>query len=87
MMRRMPLTTGTVMHGSVDLGDDGLVARVTGFEELDDARQTAGDVLRLGGGARDLRQNVARIDLLAVVDHDVGAGGEQVLPLFALASL
>jgi hypothetical protein len=27
-----------------------------GFEELDDARQTAGDVLRLGGGAGDLRQ-------------------------------
>ena len=74
-----------VMHGSVDLGDDGLVARVTGFEQLDDARQTAGDVLGLGGGAGDLRQHVARVDVLAVVDHDVGAGREQVLPLFAFA--
>jgi hypothetical protein len=53
MTRRMPLTTGpwcTVPSTS----DDSLVARVTGFEQLDDARQTAGDVLRLGRGARDL---------------------------------
>ena len=33
-----------VMHGSIDLGDDRFVPRVTRFEELDDARQTAGDV-------------------------------------------
>jgi hypothetical protein len=44
----------TVMHRSLNLGDDSLVARMTGFEQLDDARQTAGDVLRLGRGARDL---------------------------------
>ena len=58
---------------------------MTGFEELDDARQTAGDVLGLGGGAGDLREHVAGVDVLAVVDHDVGAGREQVLPLVAFA--
>jgi hypothetical protein len=35
--------------------------RSTGFEQLDDAGQTAGDVLRLGPGARDLGQDVARV--------------------------
>ena len=73
-----------VMHRAVDLGDDGLIARVAGFEELDDARQTAGDVLGLGRGARDLGENVARVDLLAVLHHDVGAGREQVTLLLAL---
>ena len=73
-----------VMHRAVDLGDDGLIARVTGFEQLDDARQTAGDVLRLGRGARDLGQDVARVDLLAVLHHDVGAGRQQVALLLAL---
>ena len=38
-----------------------------GLEELDDARQTAGDVLGLGRGARDLGQHVAGVDLLAVL--------------------
>src|SRR3954468_6454451 len=74
----------TVMHRALDLGDDSLVARVTGFEELDDARQTAGDVLRLGRGARDLGQDVSRVDLVAVLHHDVGAGGKQVTLLLAL---
>ena len=46
----------SVMHGAVDLGDDRFVTRVTRFEQLDDARQTAGDVLRLRRGARDTSQ-------------------------------
>src|SRR5450631_2068993 len=33
----------TVMHRSLNLGDDSLVARVAGFEQLDDPRQTAGN--------------------------------------------
>ena len=60
---------------------------MAGFEELDHARQTAGDVLGLGRGPGDLRENVARVNVLAVVHHDVGAGREQVLPLLALAGL
>src|SRR5213075_2403301 len=39
-----------VMHDAVDLGDDRLVAGMTRFEQLDYARQTAGDVLRLRRG-------------------------------------
>ena len=82
------LDDGSVMHGSIDLGDDGLVARVPGFEELDDARQTAGDVLGLGGGAGNLREHVAGVNVLAVVDHDVGAGREAgTCALLALAGL
>src|SRR6185436_1543224 len=76
-----------VMHGSVELGDDGLVARMASLEQLDHARQTAGDVLGLRGGAGDLRQDVARVDLLPVMHHDVGAGREQVLALVAFARL
>ncbi len=37
----------TVMHRSLNLGDDSLVARMASFEELGNAGQTAGDVLRL----------------------------------------
>ena len=44
----------SVMHGAVDPGDDRSVARMASFEELDDARQTTGDVLAfvVGGGIR-----------------------------------
>ena len=44
---------------TIDLADDGRLARLAGFEELDDARQTAGDVLGAGGFARDLGKDVA----------------------------
>ena len=50
-----------VLHDAVDFADDGGVARLAGFEELDDARQTAGDVLGLGGLARNLREHVAAV--------------------------
>ena len=51
----------------------------------DDAGQTAGDVLGLGGLARDLDQRVAGVDLLAVLHHQVRAGRQQV-PLSARPS-
>src|SRR5207248_9247406 len=60
-----------VVHRAVDLGDDGLLARVARFEELDHAGETAGDVLRLRRGAGDLGDDVAGVDLLAVRDHEV----------------
>ena len=56
---------------AVDLGDDRRFARLTRFEELDHARQTARDVLRLRRFARDLRQHFAREHRLAVLDHQV----------------
>src|SRR5690349_15232776 len=48
---------------TIDLADDGRLARLASFEELDHARQTARDVLGAGGFTRDLGQDVARIDL------------------------
>ena len=61
------------LHRAVDFADDGGLARLAGFEQFDHARQTAGDVLGLGGFARDLRQHVARVNLVAVLHHQVSA--------------
>ena len=60
-------------NDAVDLADDCRVAGLAGLEELDDARQTAGDVLGAGGFARDLGKDVAGEDLVAVGDHEVSA--------------
>ena len=75
---RLPLVSLPKRHLAVDLGDDGVVLRLAGLEELGDARQTAGDVLRLRGLARDLREDVAGLDVVAVLDDDVGADREEV---------
>ena len=48
---------------AVDLGDDGVILRTTGFEQFGNARQTTGDVLGLGAFHRDTRKHVARADL------------------------
>ena len=68
-----------VLHDAVDLGDDRRLLRTPRLEQLDHARQTARDVLGLGGLARDLGQHVAGRDLAAVLHHQVGARGQQVL--------
>ena len=67
-----------VLHDAVDLGDHGRFARLAGFEQFDDARQTAGDVLGLGGRARDLREHVAGVDFVAVAHHQVSVGRHEV---------
>src|SRR5579863_9406851 len=46
-----------VLHDAVDFTDDGGVARLAGLKEFDDARQVSGDVLGLGGFARDFCQH------------------------------
>ena len=51
---RLPLVSLPKCTDAVDLGDDGVVLRLAGLEQLGDARQTAGDVLGLRGLARDL---------------------------------
>src|SRR5262249_30207745 len=45
-----------VADGAVNFADDGGVLGLAGLEEFDDARETTGDVLGLGGFARDLRE-------------------------------
>ena len=70
------------LHDAVDLGDDRALLRLARLEELGHPRQTAGDVLRLRRLARDLRHDdVARSDVLALVDGEVGADRQQRLRL------
>ena len=80
----LPRSLGHIaeLHAAVDLRDDRRLPRLAGLEQLDDARQTTGDVLRFGGGARDLGQDVAGVDLLAVPDHQVGVSRHEVALLF-----
>ena len=66
------------VHDAVDLADDCVVLRLARFEQLGNARQTAGDVLRLRGLARDLGDDVAGLDVVAVVDEDVRADRQEV---------
>ncbi len=61
------------LHHAIDFADDRGLMRLAGFEQLDHARQTTGDVLGLGGFARDLRQHIAREAVIAILHHKVGA--------------
>src|SRR5262249_11371404 len=63
----------TEAHDAVNLGDDGRVAGLARLKELHHAGQTAGDVLGAGGLARDLGEDVAGVQLVAVRDHEVSA--------------
>ncbi len=65
-------------HHAIDFADDGGLARLAGFEQFHHARQTARDVLGLGGLARDLGQHVARKHRVSVLHHEVGAQRHQV---------
>src|SRR5262245_23994300 len=63
---------------TVNLAHHRRLARFAGLEQLDDARQTADDVLRSSDFARDLGDHVAGRDLVAVLHHEVGADGHRV---------
>src|SRR5581483_3139252 len=69
----LPLGVLAEGHDAIDLADDRELLRLARLEELGDPRQSPGDVLRLGGLARHLREDVARLDLLAVGHVDVDA--------------
>src|SRR6266436_6024986 len=68
-----------IADDAVDFADDGGILGFAGLEKFDNARETAGDVLGLGGFARDLREHVASLELIAILDHQVGAGRHEVL--------
>ena len=76
-----------VFDDAVDFADDRRIARLASFKELDNARQTAGDVLGLGGLARNLGEHVARLHLVAIGDHQVGARRHEVLFLGAAGGI
>ena len=68
-----------VLHDTVDFADDRGILGLASLEEFDNARQTAGDVFRLRGFARDLREHVAGLDFITIDDHQVSARRHQVL--------
>src|SRR5690606_8840200 len=72
------LVVATEFDAAVHLGDDRAVLRTTSFEQFGHARQTAGDVAGLGAFGRDTRDDVARLDLVAVGHRQNGADGQQV---------
>ena len=51
---RLPLVSLPKLTTPVDLRDDRVLLGLAGLEQLGDARETAGDVLGLGGLPRDL---------------------------------
>src|SRR5215472_5213399 len=67
-----------VTNQSIDFADDRGVLGFAGLEELDNAREPPGNVLGLGGFARNLREHVAGLDVIAVPDHQVRAGRHEV---------
>ncbi len=60
-------------YDAIDLRDDRRIAGLAGLEELDDAGETAGDVLGARCFAWDLGKDVAGEDLVAIGDHQVSA--------------
>src|SRR5271165_500575 len=68
-----------VAHAAIDLADDRGILGFAGFEEFDNARQTAGDVLGLSGFARDFGQHVTGLHVVAILDHQVSTGRHEVL--------
>ncbi len=54
---------------TIDLSDDGVVLRTTGFEQFGNARQTTGDVLGLGAFQRRTCKHVTLGNLLTRLDR------------------
>src|SRR5208337_186401 len=64
---------------AINFADDGGILGLAGLEEFHDARQTTGDVLGLGGFPWDLGEDVASLNFIAILNHQVGAGRHEVL--------
>src|SRR6266581_231138 len=71
-------------HGAINLADDRRLPRLAGLKQFDHARQAAGDVFGFGSFARNLGQDVARINRIAILHHQVGARRHEIT-LAALA--
>src|SRR5690606_27141242 len=69
---------------AVHLGDDRAVLRPAGLEQLGHPRQTAGDVAGLGAFGRHPREDLARLDLVAVGHGQNRAHRQQVAGLAAV---
>ena len=69
------------LDAALALADDREILRLARLEQLGDTRQTAGDVARLRGFARDARQHVAGLDLRAVLDRQDRVDRQEVARL------
>ena len=88
MILRWPLTMPPCLTTPSISRDDRRLARLARLEELDHARQTARDVLRLRGLARDLREHVARrTPSSPSLHHQVGVRRHVVLARMTLSCL
>src|SRR5260221_389980 len=67
----LPLDDAAVLDEAVDFRDDGRFARLARLEQLHHARQTARDVLGLRRLAGNLREDVAGVDVVAVLHHQM----------------
>src|SRR6185437_13765198 len=74
-------------HDAVDFADNRRIARLSRFEQLDNARETARDVFSLGGCGMNFSEHVAGLHLVAISDHQVGARGHEVLFLGAASGI
>src|SRR5437773_1864579 len=76
-------------HRAVDLGDRRGILGPAGLEQLGHARQAARDVARLVRLARHLGEHQPGVDLLTVLDGELGAFGDDEVaqPLFLLPLL
>src|SRR5690554_1093804 len=70
-----------------DLGDNRVVLRHAGLEQLGHTGQTTGDVTGLGGFTRSTSENIAGLDLLAVLDRERRARSEHVARRFGFFAL
>src|SRR5262249_44338258 len=79
----LPFSFGILAEGnhSVDFTDHGKFFRLAGFEELRHPRKSSRDIFGLGGFARNLRQDVARVDCLTILNVDMGAHRQEVARL------
>ena len=62
---------------ALDLRDDRVILGLARFEQLGDARQTAGDVAGLGAFARDTREHVAGLHLRARIDRQMAVDRQE----------
>ena len=75
------------LHRAGDLRDDRVILRTARLEQFGDARQTAGDVARLGALHRDTRDDVARLHRAARIDRDDRIDGQEIARVAAALQL
>ena len=67
------------MHHAVNFADRCRFFRLAGFKQLHNARQTAGNVFRLGRITRNFRNNIARENNIAIIHLQMRSSREHLL--------